>query len=206
MSRTENTNGDDVDPGSVTRWLLKLRAGDHDAAARIWSQYYSRLVQFAERRMSGNADHATDGEDLAHSAFRQFCLAAMSGRYGQLSDRSELWDLLITCTLNKIRNHIRSQRALKRQSRGDRLMFQDDALVLADLRRPETGVEMADLLNCWLQQLDREDASGELRQVAIWRMEQRSADWIARALRRSKTVVLSQIRMIALIWERCEEL
>jgi DNA-directed RNA polymerase specialized sigma24 family protein len=206
MSGAEDVGDEVADTGSVTQWLLKLRSGDHEAAARLWSMYYSRLVQFAERRMGGNSDHATDSEDLVHSAFRHFCLAAMSGRYGDLSGRRELWDLLITCTLNRIRNHLRAQRAVKRQARGDRVRYEDAELVLADLRRPEAGVVMADLLNHWLEQLDQEDPSGELRQVAVWRMEQRSADWIARALRRSKTVVLSQIRVIGLVWERCEEL
>ena len=194
------------DPGSVTCWLIKMRSGDHEAAARIWNMYYQRLVQFAERRLGHNSDYATDSEDLVHSAFRRFCLAAMAGRYEEVAGRRELWDLLITCTLNRIRKHLRTQRTQKRTPPGNRSAGQFQAEILEDLRRPDAGAIMADLLQCWLQRLDEEDPTGELRQIAVLRMEQRSADSISKSLRRSKTLILAKIRLIELIWERCEDL
>jgi predicted transcriptional regulator len=65
---------------------------------------------------------------------------------------------------------------------------------------------MSDLLNYWLQRLDAEDATGELRLIALLRMEEHTADEIARRLRRRKTVVLQKIQLIRLIWEQCENL
>jgi DNA-directed RNA polymerase specialized sigma24 family protein len=201
-----DTDSVDSDPGSVTCWLMKMQSGDHEAAARIWALYYDRLVQFAERRLLHNADYATDSEDLVHSAFRRFCLAAMSGRYREIEGRRELWDLLITCTLNRIRKHLRSQRTQKRTPPGERSSGQFEAEILEDLRRPDAGAIMADLLQCWLLRLGEEDPTGELRQIAVMRMEQLSAESISRSLRRSKTLILAKIRLIELIWERCEQL
>jgi hypothetical protein len=63
---------------------------------------------------------------------------------------------------------------------------------------------MADMVQCWLNRLDLEDPSGELRQIAIWSMEDISGSEIARILKKRKSYVLQQIRLIRLLWEECE--
>lgn len=45
---------------------------------------------------------------------------------------------------------------------------------------------MSDLLAYWMERLDAEDPSGELRTIALMRMEHRTADEIARALQRAR--------------------
>lgn len=191
--------------GSVTRWLKRMKSGDSIAAQRIWGRYYQRLVQFAEHRMQGNPDRAVDSEDLAHSAFRRCCLALMAGRYGELNDRDDLWSLLIVYTLNRVRRHFRDSTAQKRRLIKGGLIELSGELALSDLRRPETPTVMSDLLSYWMERLDAEDSSGELRTIALMRMDHRTADEIARALRRRKTIVLQKIQLIRLIWEQCEQ-
>ncbi|MFN5732457.1 MAG: ECF-type sigma factor, partial [Planctomyces sp.] len=147
-----------------------------------------------------------DSEDLAHSAFRRCCVALMAGRYGELNDREDLWNLLIVYTLNRVRRHFRDSTAQKRQLERGELVELSGELALYDLRQPETATVMSDLLAYWMERLDAEDPSGELRTIALMRMEHRTADEIARALQRRKTIVLQKIQLIRLIWEQCEQL
>lgn len=193
------------DAGSVTRWLRQMKSGDSVAAQEIWGRYYSQLVRFAEQRLQENPDCAVDGEDLAHSAFRRCCAALMTGRYAELNDREDLWNLLIVYTLNRVRRHFRDSAAQKRQRGQGEVIELSGELALYDLQQPETATVMSDLLAFWMERLDAEDPTGELREIALMRMDHRTADEIARALQRRKTVVLQKIQLIRLIWEQCEQ-
>ena len=66
------------DPGSVTRWIDGLKAGDPEAAHALWERYFARLVRLAGAKL--RARHAPGGdadeEDAALSAFDSFCAAA----------------------------------------------------------------------------------------------------------------------------------
>ena len=64
---------------------------------------------------------------------------------------------------------------------------------------------MADMVQSWLDRLNLEDPSGQLRQIAIWCMEEISGSEIARILKKRKSFVLQQIRLIRLLWEDCEK-
>jgi hypothetical protein len=63
---------------------------------------------------------------------------------------------------------------------------------------------MADLVNSWLARLDQEDPTGQLKQIAIWTMDDISGSEIARILKKRKSLILQQIRLIRLLWEECE--
>lgn len=188
----------------MTLWLQQMRTGNAVAASEIWDRYYDRLVQFAGRRMRGNRDHAVDSEDLVHSAFGRFCTVLMSGGYPDLGDRDDLWNLLIVYTLNRVRRHFRASNAQKRRPESAVAHEFTADQALQDLRLPETQAVMSDLLDHWLQRLDAEDSTGELRRIAVMRMDECPADEIARALKRRKTIVLQKIHLIRLIWEQCE--
>ena len=77
--------------------------------------------------------------------------------------------------------------------------------VFPDLRAPEAPTIMADMVQSWLDRLNLEDPSGQLRQIAIWCMEEISGSEIARILKKRKSFVLQQIRLIRLLWEDCEK-
>ena len=40
---------------SVSQWIEKLKAGDADAADRLWQRYYARLVGLARRKLYGRS-------------------------------------------------------------------------------------------------------------------------------------------------------
>jgi hypothetical protein len=176
----ESLDNLEKETGSVSHWLKGLKTGDRSAVDAIWHRYYQRIVQFAIRKLKVNPDRAVDGEDIAQITMHRFCSCVASGRYPNLDDREQLWALLVVFTINRIRKHLRSCSA------------------------PEAPTIMADMVQCWLNRLDLEDPSGELRQIAIWSMEDISGSEIARILKKRKSYVLQQIRLIRLLWEECE--
>ena len=192
------------DTGSVSNWLKELKIGDQNAVEAIWNRYYQRVVEFAIQKMKMNPDRAVDGEDIAQLTMHRFCLNATSGNYPDLDDRQQLWDLLVVYTLNRIRKHLRECNRTKRSGM-HRVVFEfKRSQVLQDLRSPEAPTIMADMVQSWLDRLDREDPSGQLKQIAIWSMEDISGTEIARIMKKRKSAILQQIRLIRLLWEECE--
>src|SRR5258708_22757005 len=101
--------------GSVSQWLGLLKAGDAEAAQKLWERFYARLVNLARTKLRGLPRGQADEEDLALSAFDQFCRAAQQGQFPQLEDRGDLWEVLALLTERKALDHRRRER---RQERG----------------------------------------------------------------------------------------
>src|SRR5262249_53689169 len=95
----------------VTYWLSGVRAGDHDAAQRLWEGYFSRLVGLAQRKLAGRPRTLNDPEDIALSAFNIFCGAAAQGRFPKLNDRHDLWQVLVMLTARKAIDALRREQA-----------------------------------------------------------------------------------------------
>src|SRR5262245_30157573 len=101
-------------PGSVTCWLDGLRTGDAEAAQRLWEGYFRRLVSLARRKLRAGAAGPEDAEDVALSAFDSFCRGASQGRFPSLSDRDDLWQVLVLVTARKVSDALRAEQAQKR--------------------------------------------------------------------------------------------
>jgi DNA-directed RNA polymerase specialized sigma24 family protein len=164
-------------PSSVTQWLGLLQAGDADGAQRLWQRYFQRLVGLARKKLQGNRPRSADEEDVALSAFHSFCRAAEAGRFPELSDRKDLWQILVMLTARKAWALIKHE---GRQKRGG-----DTAPTDADVEQiigtepsPEFAAQMAEEFQSLLDRL--EDA--ELRQVALWKLEGYTNDEIAAKL------------------------
>src|SRR5437899_9640067 len=99
---------------SVTRWIDRLKAGDPDAAQKLWEKYFRRLVGLARDRLRAAPRRAADEEDVALSAFDSFCRNAGAGRFPDLADRDGLWRLLAAFTARKAAHHARDAARLKR--------------------------------------------------------------------------------------------
>src|SRR5438874_663123 len=100
--------------GSVSHWIAQLRAGDHRAAQELWERYFQRLVGLARKKLRDTPRRSADEEDVALSAFGCFCRGAEQGRFPRLSDRDDLWHLLVTITVQKAIDHIRRECRHKR--------------------------------------------------------------------------------------------
>src|SRR3954471_13996466 len=100
--------------GSVTHWIGDLKAGGQEAAARLWGRYFHRLVHIARDRLREAPRGKADEEDVALSAFHSLCHGAAIGRFPELTDRNNLWRLLLTITAQKALDHRRREGRLKR--------------------------------------------------------------------------------------------
>jgi hypothetical protein len=76
--------------GSVTCWITQLKAGQRQAVQPLWQRYFGQLVIRAWQKLRGLPRRAADEEDVALSAFDNFCRAAEEGRFPDLADRDDL--------------------------------------------------------------------------------------------------------------------
>jgi DNA-directed RNA polymerase specialized sigma24 family protein len=128
--------------GSVTHWVRELQAGNHLAAEKLWQGYFHRLVGLARAKLKNRPRRVADEEDVALSAFHSFCRGAEQGRFPQLSDRDDLWQLLVVITARKAADLVQQE---CRQKRGGGKVRGDSALAgPQDSMSSEVGERQAD--------------------------------------------------------------
>jgi DNA-directed RNA polymerase specialized sigma24 family protein len=189
--------------GSVTHWVRELRAGNHEAAQRLWEGYFQRLVVLARRRLLGTARRAADEEDVALSAFDSFCRGAAQGRFPRLEDRHDFWQLLVVLTARKaldLRQHERRQKRGGGTVRGESV-FAGPAepgieQVVGAQPGPDFAAQVADECRRLFDRLD----DAELRSVALWKMEGHTNPEIAARLGCAPATVERRLRLIRDIW------
>jgi DNA-directed RNA polymerase specialized sigma24 family protein len=196
------------DDGSVTRWIGSLKAGDMAAAGALWERYFDRLARLARKRLANRAGGVEDEEDAALSAFDSFCAGLARGRFAELSDRDDLWRLLVVITARKASAQADRRRALKRGGAWTRLdrahagagSSSGDDVVLAALvatePTPEFAAMVAEETRLLLARLQDE----QLRQIALDRMEGYTTDEIALRLGCARRTVARRLDLIRQIW------
>jgi len=127
-----------ADEKSESSWIQRLRSGDAEAAQRLWQDYFSRLVGFAQRKLGDAPRRVADEEDIALSAINSFCAAAARGQFPQLNDREDLWRLLLTITARKAIHQLRDAR---RQKRGQGRVRGESVFARADAREELGGID-----------------------------------------------------------------
>ena len=195
--------------GSVTYWLQQLQAGEQQAFQRLWEVYFERLVGLARQKLRGTPGRAADEEDVALSAFDSFFRGASEGRFPQLLDRDDLWQLLVVLAGRKAANLAQRERRQKRGGGKVRVASElptgdasTDGLAFAALigrePSPAFAAEVAEECRRLLASL----GDGELRAVAIWKMEGYTNEEIAAKLGRKALTVTPNLNMIRRLWER----
>ncbi|HYH63119.1 MAG TPA: ECF-type sigma factor [Urbifossiella sp.] len=185
--------------GSITRWINDLRRGDNAAAGELWAAYFARMVAVAGRKLTA-AGRAADDEDAALSAFKSFCLGAKAGRFPQLTDRGNLWPLLLALTAHKCVDQIRHATRLKRGGPAGNVAADLD-LVTSREPTPELLAEVNERLVALLDCLDR-TGDPALRRIAVWKLEGESTDDIAERLGCSRRTVERKLAVVELVWDR----
>lgn len=193
--------------GSVTLWIDQLKAGARDAAQALWESYFSQLVARARHKLAGAPRRAADEEDVALSAFKSFCRAAEQGRFPQLNDRDDLWQLLIVLSDRKASDLVQSER---RQRRGGGRVIDEAALgnedssagsplaqVVGREPTPELTAQVAEECRRLLDLL--EDAA--LQRVALRKMEAYTVEEIAAELGCVPRTVKRRLQVIRRIWQ-----
>ena len=192
--------------GSVTQWLDQLQSGDPTAAEKLWNSYFRRLVALARTRLQGVPRCAADEEDMALSAFDSFCRGAERGRFPQLCDRDNLWHLLVVITSRKAMDLAQFEGRKKRDGAINEASLPQlpDTSIAAGMDQfsgrepsPEFAAEIAEQCQRLLDRL----GDGELRSVALWKMEGYSIDEIAAKLGCAPRTVDRKLWVIRTLWE-----
>jgi DNA-directed RNA polymerase specialized sigma24 family protein len=201
------------DPGSITRWLEGLKAGRPEALEAIWGRYYARVLAVARRRLLRGPHQAVeDGEDVALSALHGLFAGSVQGRFDNLSDRSDLWQLLAAITIKKVlvrrqwyARWKRTGRAASSDPAGPTALQEadlDPAAFLAQAVSNEPTPELAAMFREQLQQLLDALEDPTLRQIAEWRVEGFTNAEIAAKLGRATRTVERKVELIRLTWEK----
>ena len=164
---------------SVSLWIAQLKAGNHDAAQQLWNRYYPELVRLALARLRGFPRRALDEQDVAQSAFKSFFQGVANGRFPLLSDRNNLWSLLVVITARKAIDARAHQNCKKRGGgnvRGESVWRgapgqadQDVGIeqVIGQEPTPEFAALVAEETRRLLEALETD----EVRAVALYKME-----------------------------------
>jgi DNA-directed RNA polymerase specialized sigma24 family protein len=195
---------------SVTQWIDRLKAGDPDAAQKLWERYFRRLVGLARKKLRAAPRRAADEEDVALSAFDSFCRGAEQDRFPKLHDRLDVWQLLVLLTARKAYDLAQHER---RQKRGSGAVLDEAALpcpvdssapgaALEQFEAPEPtpafAAQVAEECRRLLERLD----TPELRSVALLKVEGYGNEEIAARLGCGLRTVERRLRLIRGIWEQ----
>lgn len=200
---------DRAEDESVTDWIVQLRAGDADAAQRLWERYYERLTRTARSWLGATPRRAFDEEDIALLAFEKFLRGVEQQRFPRLDDRDDLWRLLLTLTRRAASNARAEALRLKRgggQVRGESAFAnanepdQDGPGLQGfadDEPTPAACAMTAETMARLLGQLDE-----PLRALALAKLEGYSNQEMAEKFAVSLRSIERKLSIIRSIWER----
>ena len=190
--------------GSVSAWIVGLKAGEAQAIHNLWARYYEDLVRMARHRIGKGPRQAADEEDVVQSVFATIFRGAQAGRFEKVADRDDLWWLLLALTYNKTVDHLRHE---GRQKRGGGLVVRESDLgngeapfdlaqVIGRSPTPEVLAALEEEYDRLLSLL-RDD---QLRRVAALRIEGWQVSEISTELNISVRSVERKLRLIRSRW------
>ena len=196
--------------GSFTHWINLIKGGNPAAIQKLWEAYFPRLVGLARKKLREAPRRAADEEDVALSAFERFCDGAAQGRFPQLTDRDDLWHVLVTITAREALQLMRHERRLKRgggDARGESAFHEGPGAdsdevgpeqVIGREPTPEFAAQVAEEYERLVARL----GDADLRRVAVWKMEGYSNQEIAEQLGCVPRTVERKLSLIRTLWSQ----
>jgi DNA-directed RNA polymerase specialized sigma24 family protein len=189
---------------SITWWIQSLKQGDSHAVERLWERYFHRLALLARGRMGKMPRKVADEEDVALSVFDSLCRGALRGQYPKLSDRHNLWALLLVLTARKVCDYRTQERAQKRG--GGRVAAVSELgdessraaaldAVLSKEPTPEIALILEEASERLLNRLDV-----DLQKIALGKMEGYSNRELASQLKCGLRTIERRLEIIRRIW------
>ncbi len=189
---------------SITLWLNQLKAGEVDAASKLWDRYFQRLVGLARMKLAASSKREADEEDVALSAFKSLCMGAQHGKFPQLLDRDSLWPLLAVIASRKSCDQSVRERRLKRG--GGKVFGENDFatgvqgespidLLVSTEPSPEAVAEMSEECERLLNLLD-----DNCRQIALLKLEGYTNAEIVSRVNLSPRTVDRKLQLIRDLW------
>lgn len=178
--------------------LAHWRDGDEAAARVLFDRFSQRLTALAEQHISAKLGKRLDGEDIVQSVFRTFFQRSADGQW-HVETSGELWQLLVTITLAKVRSQARRHGAARRDVTAEASPIGDwlgEAIAAGP--QPEDAMILVEQMEAILQGLP-----ATYSDILAQRLEGRSRTEIAGRLGISRHTVY---RALDLLRERLEQL
>jgi RNA polymerase sigma factor (sigma-70 family) len=195
--------------GSVTRLIIDLRSDEpavREVAARlVWGRYFRELLALARSHLSARIRSREDEEDVLQSMYKSFCIRQRRGDF-DLTNRDELWNLLVRITLRKARSaatrHLQGKRDVRREESEEADRSADDApgTILDRIDSDGPTPAEAALLNEALEHRFRKLSDPGLRQIALWKLEGYTNAEIAQRLDCTLRTVERKLERIRAYW------
>jgi DNA-directed RNA polymerase specialized sigma24 family protein len=195
------------EPGSVTRYLGGLKAGEAEAARILWERYFADLVRLARARLRDASRAAADEEDAALSAFDSLCRGAELGHFPRLDDRADLWRVLVTIAARKAADLVQHEQRRKRgggrvRSEADLAAAALEGAGIGQAPAREPSPELAALMAEECHRLFDSLPDESLRQVAALRLDGYTDREIAARLGCCLSTIERRLRTIRAVWAR----
>ena len=198
--------------GTVSQWIVGLKESDgdvdkHVAQEKVVGTYFEKLVRLARHRLRNLQNVVEDEEDAALSALDSFFRAVDEDRFPKLDNREDLWRLLVTITVRKVRRQRERQMA---QKRGHKTTTQSDtkpskskkhASVLDFIEDKEHKIIEYELIETLEHSLDML-GDPALKQIAQQKLEGKTNSEIGAALKISKRTVDRKLAIIRGSWQK----
>jgi RNA polymerase sigma-70 factor (ECF subfamily) len=181
---------------STVKLVARWQRGDQQAATELVQRYTGRLIALAQGRLSARLASRIDAEDVVQSAYRSFFAGARAGRF-DIRQGSDLWQLLVVITLNKLHNQVRhnlvDKRSVRREQRlaGERNLDRILAQHLAQEPSPIEALALVDEVERLMQRLDPEQ-----RRMLELRLQGHDLEEIAEQTQRSQRTVRRLLKWI----------
>jgi DNA-directed RNA polymerase specialized sigma24 family protein len=188
-----------ADTASVTVWIQQLHAGNSLAAQKLWEGYFHRLVGLARGKLRTLPRRGADEEDVALSAFDSFFRGVEKGRFPQLDDRDDLWQILLMITERKAFDLVEHEGRQKRDWRRNQSADAESGKLDLAGREPDPAFAAQVAEECEKLLMKLGDAS--LRLIAVRKMEGYTNEEIAKELGCSLVTVERRLRLIRREWD-----
>ena len=194
------------DTGSVSKLLLDLKNGDHDAAQALWNRTVERIAAAARKRLMALGVRGVDEDDVAVDVLASLCRGAGQGRFPRLDDRNDLWQVVMMLTRQKVVNERRRRQPEWTESAipsgaDDHSELQGIELVQGDEPHPDVVVTAVEELENLLSSLDE-----ERRAITLLKLDGYSHPEIAERLGISLRSVERKVALIKKKWSGMADL
>lgn len=131
--------------------------GDNAAAQLLYARFTGRLLELIRTNLATRLLSRIDPESVMHSALKSLLMRTSQGQFEFAAD-GDVWRLLVTISLNKVRNRVRDAQAAIRDVRRERSVSvveydSDLARCLMSAPNEEASIVFTDLVEALLQQL-----------------------------------------------------
>lgn len=191
---------------SVSCWITRLKQGNADAAGKLWDVYFRRLTGLASARLGRQPRRLADEEDVALSVFDSLCRGAARGNFPKLTDRDNLWALLVVITSRKVCDYVTAERAQKRgggQVRAASDLAEESLREAAALDAVLSREPTPDMTASFDEECDRllQLLEPDLRQLALGKLAGATNEELATELQCGLRTIERRLTLIRKIWK-----